>query len=162
MTLPLMPDVDIRRFWSKVSLPDSGGCMLWRGALDHYGYGVFAFKGRPMKAHRTSLGLADGPPPFQKAEGAHSCRNRHCVAPAHLRWATPAENERDKVRDGTHNRGEQQGAAKLTRAQVAEIRHAYAAGGISQRELGLQYGVTQSNVSAIMLNRSWTHLNERA
>jgi lambda repressor-like predicted transcriptional regulator len=44
---------------------------------------------------------------------------------------------------------------KLNWEKAAEIRIVYAAGGISQRELGRQYGVSQRQILSVLKNRSW-------
>lgn len=155
MTLTIVSEADQRRFWSKTRLPDAAGCMLWTDAPSAYGYGRLRVNGKQVGAHRISLLLAEGPPPPGKPESAHACRNRLCVAPEHLRWASAQENADDRERDGTALRGERHGQAKLTAVQVAEIRRAYTAGEANQPELGRQYGVQQAAISKIVLGRKW-------
>lgn len=84
-----------------------------------------------------------------------------------LHWGSPAENAQDRLRDGTQVRGEQQGAHKLTEAQVQEIHARLAAGEISTRErpsgkpqraVAAEYGVSQSTISDIIRGRTWAWL----
>lgn len=89
MTPILLTDKDVRRFWSKVALPTAEGCMYWLAHRHAAGYGVFRLRKKLVKASRVSLHISVGEPPFEDAQAAHSCRNKHCVAPQHLRWATP-------------------------------------------------------------------------
>jgi len=42
------------------------------------------------------------------------------------------------------------GTSKLTQEQAQEIRQKYATGAFTQKELGFEYGVDQSNVSRIV------------
>jgi hypothetical protein len=156
----MMSDADMRRFWSKVSLPGESGCMPWLGGQDACGYGRFYSNREPLKAHRLALALASGPPPFPDAVAAHLpvvCHNPLCVAPDHLRWTTQADNIRDRVADGTHNRGERCGTAKLTAGQVKAIRDVYAAGGSTHRSLGRQYGIGYGTVGKIVRGERWQH-----
>jgi hypothetical protein len=53
-----------------------------------------------------------------------------------------------------HGYGERHGGAKLTDAQVAEMRAAYARGGVTQRELAGKYRVSQSCVGKIIRNQT--------
>lgn len=55
-------------------------------------------------------------------------------------------------------RGEQSGGAKLTDAKVLQIRTDYAAGGITQKQLGSLHGVTQSLVAQIVRRKIWRHI----
>lgn len=157
-----LTEVDEKRFWSKVSLPDADGCMLWLAGIDPTGgYARFKMHGYEGRGSRASLFIAVGPPPSPHSQAAHSCRNRHCVAPDHLRWATPAENQHDKLKDGTHGRGEQNPRAKLSREQVREIR-AKKAQGKSDIALGLEYGVSKGLIWYIQKGLIWPDLDEAA
>lgn len=152
-----LTDSDLRRFWSKVALPTSTGCMLWKGARTGSGYGNFAAAGHYYPAHRLSLLLADGTP-APGMDAAHGCRNRHCVAPTHLRWATRQENLADRVEDDTMNHGERNGQAILTASQVVDIRTRYTRGGVTQKQLGLEFGVCRQTIGLIVNGKNWSYL----
>lgn len=72
---------------------DANGCHVWGGLKDQEGYGLAHHNGRPLRAHRLSFWIANGP-----IEGRmvidHICRNRSCINPEHLRKVTHAENMR--------------------------------------------------------------------
>ena len=60
-----------------------------------------------------------------------------------------------------HNRvsvGESNGSAKLTDDDVRAIRARYAAGGILQRHLADEFGVSRETVIGILHNKTWTHV----
>lgn len=160
-----MPDFpptsrELARFLSKVHPADANGCKLWHGWFDRHGYGRFWYRGRNWSAHRVALELAAGPPPFPEAVASHRpvvCHNRACVASEHLRWATVTVNQRDRVTDDTHSRGERSGTAKLTEAQVVHLRAEYAGGGVQQQELAARYGVSRGAISRAILRKTWAH-----
>lgn len=92
-------------------------------------------------------------------EGLHAahgpCHNRRCINPHHLEFKTAAENEHDKVRDGTHLAGERHGNAKVTDAERAEIRRLYASGRYTQKELGERFGIADVSVGRIVRPETW-------
>lgn len=88
-------------------------------------------------------------------EIAHSDGNTHNNRVNNLRYTTSAENNKDKIKHGTHLFGETSPSAKLTRKEVEEIRSAK---GVPQQTLADKYGVTFSNISAIQLRKSWRHV----
>jgi plasmid maintenance system antidote protein VapI len=47
------------------------------------------------------------------------------------------------------------GEKRLTAETATEIRKRFKAGGISQRKLAQEYGVAQSNISAVIRNKQW-------
>lgn len=55
-------------------------------------------------------------------------------------------------------RGEQHGQARLTEAQVIELRRRYAAGGVTQRTLAAELGVTPRAVALIIRGQRWGHI----
>jgi hypothetical protein len=92
------------RFWSKVEKTD--GCWLWTAStFTQRGYGQFAVDGKARTtAHRIAWELTHGPIP-KTVNGKpsvlmHSCDNRLCCNPAHLRVATQAENLKDMADKG--------------------------------------------------------------
>lgn len=71
-----------------------------------------------------------------------------------LRYDTKENNERDKVKHGTSNRGERQGNSKLTASQVLAIR----ADKRTQQSIADSYGIDRSHVSDIKNRYRWAHL----
>jgi len=158
------------RFFSKV---DKNGpavshvdgldpCWVWTASRFRNGYGAMKVDGRMLRAHRLSWAIHNGPIPLSMCV-LHRCDVPGCVNPAHLFLGTKADNMRDCVAKGRFVQrpappGEGHHLAKLTDANVLEIRKLYAAGGISQRKLGERFGVAQTNISLIVLRGVWTHL----
>lgn len=69
----------------------SGDCWVWTGGRCN-GYGSV---GRRGYAHRVSYEMHVGPIPEHLVVD-HSCRNRACVNPAHLRLATVGQNNSNR------------------------------------------------------------------
>jgi len=53
--------------------------------------------------------------------------------------------------------GSRASRALLNEGQVREIRRAYAAGGVSQSELGRRFGVSRGAVDSILSGKTWSH-----
>ena len=78
------------RFWAQVEKTDN--CWNWTGALMGHGYGHFQRDdGRDVRVHRWAYAHLVGPIP----DGLwvdHTCHNRRCVNPKHLRPITARGN----------------------------------------------------------------------
>jgi len=72
-----------------------------------------------------------------------------------LRWDTSRNNQLDRIKHGTSNRGERCAAAKLTEAQVRAIR----ADNRLQREIAAEYGVRENTISRIKSRQRWAHID---
>lgn len=84
------------RFWPKVKI--GSGCWEWTGARAN-GYGYVWDGNRIVRAHRHSFESMVGPIP-DGMDIDHSCRNRACVNPDHLRACTRSQNlANTKMRD---------------------------------------------------------------
>jgi hypothetical protein len=80
----------LERFHTHYNVTPSG-CWEWSKALNHGGYGTFAYGGRRMGAHRAAWELLRGPIPAG-LDVDHLCRNRRCVNPDHLEPVTRSVN----------------------------------------------------------------------
>lgn len=144
------------RFFLEVVLRYEGNeCLDWPYARNSKGYAMLYSDGKTRPASRVICEKVHGPAPTPDHEAAHSCGRGKlgCVTKRHLRWATHAENESDKVGHSTKAWGEKHGAAKLTAAEVLEIRSL--AGTLKQREIGLRYGIHSNTVSQIIRRVTW-------
>ena len=54
--------------------------------------------------------------------------------------------------------GERNASAKLTESQVREIRNLYGAGGATFSAIAKKFGISKTNVSAIVKRRLWKHV----
>lgn len=94
---------DVERFWQKVNVEGAHTCWTWTGFVRPNGYGAFhVARSGARFAHRISLVLALGRDIKSGLLALHSCGNRSCVNPAHLREGSSMENGLDSVRDGTN------------------------------------------------------------
>lgn len=135
-------------------------CLIWPFFREENGYGQTVFNGKKSKASRVMCIMAHGEPEGDGYQAAHSCGNGHigCVNPRHLRWATHKENGSDMVAHGRSTRGRKNPMARLTDAQVLEIRAVCDGGSVSQSAIGKMYGISQSTVSTINLRQNWAWL----
>lgn len=153
------------RYWFQVAITDNGGCWIWEGSRDKNGYGRPKINGKPTLAHRFAYMLAFGK--FDPSlDVCHKCDNPSCVRPDHLFLGTHAENMHDAAIKGTRkgrvpsHRGEQTPTAKLTEKQVVEIIARYRRGGITQKQLAHEYGVSKGQIGNIVRRQRWEHIDE--
>ncbi len=74
-----------------------------------------------------------------------------------LYYGTPAQNVRDKWRDGTVIIGESHHKAKLKEADVIEIRELHAHG-LTHKEIAKHYGVYHTAITKIISGQNWKWL----
>lgn len=149
----------IKRFWSKVDIKGPNDCWEWYGPKDSGGYGHTCWFGKTRKAHRISWVLANGRPVPRGLYILHSCDNRPCVNPRHLRPGTQKENCAEMVQKGrcVRPRGEAHNQAKLTEVDVKEIRTRRAQGD-SRKQLAKDYNVDPTLIWLIVRRKIWKHV----
>jgi hypothetical protein len=109
--------------------------------------------------HHLVLEAFTGPcPPGLQAR--HLDGNPANNRPGNLVWGTQSENEQDKVRHGTDNRGERSWRAKLTEETVHLIR-ALIARGVQKRRIAAGLRVSVSAVEYVGTGGRWGHVPVR-
>lgn len=117
--------------------------VLWRGnrQFNHY-------------VHTLVIEAFVGPRP-PGMEVAHNNGDNTDNRPSNLRYATPKENQADRIAHGTAIRGEQAWNTKLTEQQVRAIRGSV---GRTQQALADEYGVHRSTIENILNGANWRWL----
>jgi hypothetical protein len=117
---------------AKVEFDTNGGCWLWSGRVDRYGYGTKMRSGRRGLAHREFYRSFVGP---IKAGlfVCHKCDVPTCVNPAHLFAGTHLENMLDM-----HRKGRAKGTASRW---PASLMSAFFESGMSVRDAVVLFGV---------------------
>lgn len=140
------------KFWSNIDRRDPDKCWEWRAGCNSSGYGELRFNGQVVLAHRLSFFIAHGRWPQPCC--LHSCDNRSCCNPAHLWEGTRSDNVADMIAKGRGARGERNGRAKLSDLQREQIRERYAAGGLTQEQLGQVFGVSRQAIQYVLNEES--------
>lgn len=120
-------------------------------------------KGKNRRAHRLVCEAFRGAPPLPGMDVAHSNGIKTDNRPANLRWATRAENERDKKSHGVSNAGTRNGMAKLSEPDVREIRRRAHAAPFGMRKatatrISEEFGIGVRTVYGIVSGAYWGHL----
>lgn len=118
-----------------------------------------------IPVHVLVLTAFVGPRP-EDMEACHGPAGKLVNTIGNLRWDTRTENHRDierhggrfAVRDARRVKGEEQGCAKLSNEKVVAIRSLYAAGGVTQRQLAAQFGVSQRAIWHVVNRKQWKHV----
>lgn len=148
----------IERFNAKYIPEPTSGCWIWTAYVNACGYGIIGVRKRVnILAHRASWMLFRGEIP-EGQNVLHRCDIPCCVNPDHLFLGTQVDNILDMMvkRRDRHPWGESSGQAKLTEAQVREIRQM--AG--SQKKLASLFGVSAGLIGHIRRRVAWAHLGE--
>ncbi len=92
--------------------------------------------------------------PFEGAQCAHGDNNGLNNAVENLRWATPKENEGDKIKHGTRYRGEGHHLAIFTEKDIAPIYNDPR----PVRAIARSLGVSRCAITSIKRRITWKHV----
>lgn len=159
----------IERFYSRFKRNDETECWDWQGPLSSHGYGLisgeiagkrYGPKGTRFLAHRVSWIIHFGDIP----EGAgkhgtvvmHTCDNRACVNPRHLRLGSQGDNVQDMLEKGRKVSGTPSGvkhwnAAIKSQEDIDSIRSTV--GGT--KALAEKYGVHIATIKRIRKGQNY-------
>lgn len=140
--------------WQRVDITQNADeCWEWLGHTGTGGYGSIRFQGTVWRTHRLAYYLHTGLAPSQDV--LHSCDNPRCCNPNHLREGDDQDNTNDKVSRLRHRFGERHRCAKLTNAEVREIKIALRDKTATQKELSEQYHISGDIIAGINKGKIW-------
>lgn len=143
------------RFMKKVA--QGTGCWMWTASAMNSGYGQFGHNGTMRQAHRVSYELHIGPIPSGRSI-LHSCDNKLCVNPAHLRPGTHSENIKEAYARNRRAKpdvaGEKHPRASIKMVDAIRMRDLRTAG-MTVTAIARRYGVKRSLVSDVVNGRCW-------
>jgi len=146
------------RFLSKFIKTD--GCWNWTACKIKAGYGQINIDGKMQLAHRVSYEMYKNKIP-EGLHVRHSCDNPSCVNPDHLELGTNQDNVNDRTKRGRHkygiSKGEKHGLAKLTEADVLEIRQMIQ-NGVYHKIIAELFDVSPSLICRINTGKNWSHI----
>jgi len=155
------------RLWGKIDVRGPDECWEWKAPCKQSGYGWIGTgtrRGRMVLAHRAVWELENGPIPPRKGKGhggviMHTCDNRLCCNPAHLRLGTQKENVADMDKKGRRRvyspPGSKRPKAKHTEEQIAAFK-ADKEGTIKER--AARHGVTIGVAKQVLYAKRWSHV----
>lgn len=133
---------------------DESNCFICTShAKDKDGYIRYGKEKKNTKMHRHIYEECFGEIP----EGMlirHKCDNPSCINPEHLELGTNRQNKDDMIKRGRVLKHENHPSNKLKWDDVNKIRDMYKQG-VTQKELSEKFNVSQTNISKIILNKTW-------
>ncbi len=147
------------------------GCWPWIGAVNRRGYGVTSINHRLVTTHRLAYFYEHGSFPDGLCV-CHRCDNPPCCNPAHLFIGTTQDNTADMVRKKRQSSGEKHSkaimpgryrgiahyAAKMTEAEVLNVRRLFDVENLSPRSISKTLNLPWRRVQKIAYRQTWKHI----
>ena len=153
------PKSQSRASWIRTHAQHDGNeCLEWPFSTASWYASISTCGGSKWsKAHREMCIAAHGPAPFDGAMALHSCDNKRCVNPRHLKWGDTAQNMKEAIERGLILAGERAAQAKLTELDVLSARQDRRRG-MTYEAVAEKYGVTRGAIWHAINGTQWKHL----
>ena len=151
-----MASLNLTKIFKDTKLSESG-CLEWQNTITD-GYAIKRIDNKLHRIHRiVATYLIPNPDELEMV--LHSCDNRSCINPRHLRWGTQKDNMRDLSlrRRGGKTYGDNHPGTKLSEDDKNKIRSEKESG-VTQAHLAKKYNVHQSTISLIGNNKKRSRL----
>lgn len=111
-----------------------------------------------VRANRLVAEIFHGPAPTARHHAAHRDGNRLNNCASNLYWATPQQNQNDKIAHGTLLKGERVGTARLTEAAVRDIKTQFTGKRGEIAMLSRKHSVGASTIKRVLTGEYWRHV----
>lgn len=135
----------------------TGDCWSWLDRKNDWGYGIYTENAKTVFAHREMYRRHVGDIPSGLVV-LHKCDNPACCNPSHLSVGTHRDNQLDKVSKNRQAKGDKNGSAILSSAQVIAMREIYSSGKVTYKQLADLYEVCKDTAQKAIRGISWGHL----
>lgn len=155
---PLMltfPPITPEKFWQLVIKDETSGCWNFQKGRQANGYCRISVNGQLWSAHRYARFLSTGKAVVLQI--LHSCDNRQCVNPEHLREGTALENAADKLSRNRQAKGSTIHNTVLNESTVREIKTLLARG-VAGVAIAARFNISTQIVSSIKKEKTWKWL----
>lgn len=151
----------IEFLWGHIVVGGLNECWPWIGHVSKYGYGTYNGLYEHLgtnRCHRQVYIITRGRSDYDQI--LHSCDNRRCCNPLHLRNGSHQENMDDMVKrgreahHGVSQPGSSNGSSKLLEEQVKLILQ----DDRTLKMIALDYNISKVRVSQIKRGLAWKHL----
>jgi hypothetical protein len=132
---------------------------IQKQGLNNHGYWAVTLNGRRHSVHRL-LSKAFLPNPDNKPQVNHKDGDTSNNALSNLEWCTQQENTQHAYATGLAKgrKGTQHHLTSLCETDVLDIRRLYYEDGLTTKVLSERYVLSQSAISLIVNNVTWTHI----
>lgn len=160
LTIPFARDYAVSSYGrvKRIALDPAHLCeRMLKPKINQGGYPevTLSVNGKPLffRVHQLVCRTFHGERPKGKDEIGHIDGSRTNANADNLRWVTKQENYADRNIHGTHNRGENNGAAKLDPLKVQAVH--ILSEQLPSRKVALVLGISKSQVGNILRGEAW-------
>lgn len=158
----------LNRLWDNIRQCGHGDvciycCWPWMKSCSVYGYGRIgiSFNGTDKIYHVTRIifEIWHAKQLSNDLSICHHCDNPPCCNPTHLFHGTDYDNMHDCIKKGRNIKaiGVDASQTKLSEDDVKTIR-LLKKDGLTSRDLGTMFGVSHTNINAILHRKTWKHI----
>lgn len=148
----------VERIWALIdSSAGPDACWPWTGAVNNKGYGSICINGIDRPATQVVWELSNGRPFPDGQDAMHSCDNPPCCNPAHISPGTRSGNMQDASFKGRLPIGSSHWDAKLTEANIPEIRQ-MRIDGMTVQAIATRFDVSRRAIRAAVTRETWRHV----
>ena len=162
-----LKETDKSRIVDKTIYSNFESCWIWNGTRQYnekgHKHGCIWYNRKYVQIHRLMFhNFIQDVPVYERKKNSlqvnHKCdTDGQCINPYHMYLGTPKENTKDCIEHGNKNKaksGQQNHNAILSDLTVQEIKNLKGKTTKTQKEIALEYGVNQSQISRWWNNKT--------